>query len=144
MMNDYKQTNDFELKSGNLLRTDKDLSIKEVFTISNTETKSGHGQKVKVTQLVSGMSASLYAQINDYNISIKDVVVSRGVELPSAVLAGVGKLYVIKDISGSASATTITIAALDGQFIDGEPTQSIVSDWGIKRLFGDGSNWFTW
>lgn len=120
------------------------FGIKNVISADDQETVLKQGQKIKLTQLVSGAEASLYARLNDYNITIKDVVVSRGVELPKSSVAGVGKLYVIKDMSGSAASTTITIAAVDGESIDGEPTQSITTDWGVKRLVSDGSNWFSW
>lgn len=136
-------SNDFTSTS-NLVRMDKDLVIKNLFNVNNTETQHLHGQKIALRQVVSGAANTHFARNTEYTIGIKDVTISRGVQLPKSSLAGVGKLFVIKDISGSASATTITVAAIDGETIDGEPTDGITSDWGIKRYLSDGSNWFTW
>jgi hypothetical protein len=134
----------FELSAPNINRTDKDLNIKNLHRVTDTETAVIHGQKIKVTEILSGATNTHFTQLNEFNIGIKDVTISRGVQLPKSSLAGLGKIYVVKDMSGSASATTITIAPIDGETLDGEPTQSITSDWGVKRVFSDGSNWFTY
>jgi hypothetical protein len=121
-----------------------DFIIRDKLNVSGREVHMLRGQKGRVTEIVSGASNTHSTSLDEYFIAIKDVTISRGIRLPEASLGGVGKIYVIKDMSGSAAATTITIAPLDGETLDGEPTQSITANWGIKRVLSDGSNWFTW
>jgi len=127
----------------NTARTDKDLIVKDFFNVNNTETQQLHGQKVKAKILPSGTSATYNALLNDYIVGFKDVVVSRTIKLPKPSLAGFGKIYIVKDFSGSASATTITISPFDGEYIDSDTASGIGTDYGVKRLVTDGTNWFT-
>lgn len=53
-----------------------------------------------------------------------------------------GKRLVIKDESGNASTNNITIQAESGT-IDGSASVSIIADYGVVRLYSDGSNWFS-
>lgn len=120
------------------------FKVKDSVDISERELDAQQGLKTKLTKVISGAANTYFARLNDYGVTVYDVTISRGIQLPNANTAGIGKLFVIKDMSGSATSTTITIAAIDGEAIDGEPTQSITSNWGVKRVESDGSNWYTW
>lgn len=137
-------TSGYELVGPTILRTEKDHNIKNLHRITDTETVINHGQKIKVTEIVSGFDTTIFTRLNDYNVGIKSVAVQPTVELPRARLAGIGKLYVIKDMSGSAASTTITVSVYDGETIDGDTTNGITSNFGVKRYYTDGGNWFTW
>lgn len=141
---EMKNIQNGEIDAANIKRLDRDLNIKNRHIVTDNETSINHGQRVKITELVSGANSTINVRLNDYNIAIKDVVVSRGVQLPDASLVGIGKLYVIKDMSGSAAATTIAIGCLDGQTIDGDTSDGITTNYGVKRYVSDGSNWGTW
>lgn len=128
----------------NIERTDKNFSVKEIFTVNDTETKLGHGQKIKIRSIVSGDSATPQVLLDDFIVGVADVVVSRTVTLPNPSLAGFGKIYIIKDISGSATTTTIAISPYASETIDGDTSSGITSNFGVKRLFTNGTNWFTY
>ena len=54
-----------------------------------------------------------------------------------------GLMFIIKDESGSAGTLSITVAG-GGPNIDGIATLPISSDYGVARVYSDGTNWFTW
>ena len=64
------------------------------------------------------------------------------ITLPTAQLRS-GRVYTIKDESGSASSNNITIATEGAETIDGSATDTISEDYGAKAYYSDGSNWFT-
>lgn len=128
----------------NTARTDKDLIVKDLFNVNNTETQQLHGQRMKTVELVSGGNTTHFVRLNEYLVGISDVVVSRGVQLPRASLAGVGKVFVIKDMSGSASATTIAISPIEGELIDGDTSDTLNVDYDLRKYFSNGTNWFTY
>jgi len=49
----------------------------------------------------------------------------------------------IKDKTGAASANNITIVREDAGLIEGAASIVITADYGIARLYSDGSNWYT-
>lgn len=135
---------DFELKAANILRTDKDLNIKTKHVVTDTETAILHGQRIHITSIISGAGTTTFAKSNDYLLTIEDLAVARSVELPSAVVAKRGKAFIVKDLVGGAGSTTITIASKEGETIDGSATATITSNYGVSRLFCDGTNWYSW
>ncbi len=57
----------------------------------------------------------------------------------------VGRTIIVKDESGTAGSSNITIDTEGSENIDGSATGiSIVANFGSVRLYSDGSNWFTW
>lgn len=55
-----------------------------------------------------------------------------------------GRLFIIKDESGNAGTNNITIATQGAQTIDGASSVAITADFGVARLYSDGSNLFLW
>lgn len=137
------QGNDFK-STPNTARTDKDLIVKDLFNVNNIETQQLHGQKVKLKQVRSGDSDTYNLLLTDYILGVKDVTISRTVKFPKPSLAGLGKVYVVKDISGSASATTITISPFDTETINGDTSDSLNTNFAVRSYFTDGTNWFTY
>ena len=125
-----------------VVRTDKDLIIKDFYKFTNTEASLVKGQKIKMKQFKSGDSSTLQILLDDFLISVSDTIISRTVKLPNPSIAGIGKLYVISDMSGSALTTTITISPFNTELINGDTGTSINTNYGTVRLTTDGTNWF--
>lgn len=54
-----------------------------------------------------------------------------------------GRVFIIKDESGGAATNTITVATEGSETIDGAANLNITTDYGVARLYSDGSNLFT-
>lgn len=68
-----------------------------------------------------------------------DTTASRLITLPLAAGVSEGRIYIIKDKSGSARANNITIQASGADTIDGASTAVLNSDYGTWMIIGDGS-----
>lgn len=137
-----KQTNqqknaDF-VSTPNTARIDKDLIVKDFFSVNNTEIFGRIGRKLGIRSA----SGDYFALLTDFFITVSQVDTSTVITLPKSSLAGVGKVYIIKDISGSALATSISIVPFTGETINGDTSTSIATNYGKIGLFTDGSNWF--
>lgn len=84
-----------------------------------------------------------------YSILTTDCIVAytaltaaRTATLPSAVGVA-GQVYYIKDESGNAGTYNITLATTSSQTIDGSSTKVISANYGVQRVYSNGSNWFT-
>lgn len=53
-----------------------------------------------------------------------------------------GQIFIIKDEAGAAATYTITIATVSGN-IDGAATKTITSNYGVVRVYSNGTNYFT-
>lgn len=101
-------------------------------------------------ELDLGIKVKRTATAGDYNVTETDVIIGvtdtsapRTIGLPSSIVAD-GKIVIIKDESGGAGTNAITISTESGETIDGNPSTEINTDYGVIRLYSDGSNWFTW
>ena len=54
-----------------------------------------------------------------------------------------GRIIIINDESGAAGTNNITIATEATETIDGSATQTISTNYGVLRVYSDGTNWFT-
>lgn len=63
------------------------------------------------------------------------------ITLPTAELKA-GRFFLIKDESGAAGSNTITVATEGSETIDGSATDTIVTNFGAKSYYSDGTNWF--
>ncbi len=115
------------------------------------------GTPVQITSggsIVSVPGTTIYfeaqAVAGDLVISSSDTFVvlsvntaaSRTITLPSASAVAAGRIYIIKDASGSANANAISIVPDGSDTLDGSASQSIDSSYGSLMLIGDGaSNW---
>lgn len=133
---------DFD-SAGNIVRTDKDLNVKNFFIVNNVEAQNKIGNKINVTLVTQSMSSVYTVSRTDFVVAVQDVGVSRTVKLPQPSLAGFGKVFIIKDASGSAAATTIAITPFSTETIDGDTSNGITSNYGFKGFYTDGTNWFT-
>ncbi len=142
VLDDMDEPKDW-VSAPNVVRTDKTLVVKDFFTVNDHEASLNRGQKIHITTFNSTITSTYTAQLSDFMVLVSSVAVPPTVNLPPSKLAGIGKYYVVKDASGSALSTTITIAPNGTEVIDGDTTKVINSNFGVARLYSDGSNWFT-
>jgi len=64
--------------------------------------------------------------------------------LPLARDFGDGKTLIIKDESGDAAASNITINTSASETIDGSASLTVSTNFGVTRLYSDLENWFLW
>jgi hypothetical protein len=80
----------------------------------------------------------------DYYVAVTSLTAGRTLTLPSASTVGDGFVLVIKDESGAAGTSNITVSrATAPQTIDGATTAVISTNYGALQLRSNGTNWFT-
>jgi hypothetical protein len=60
----------------------------------------------------------------------------------ASAMAEDGAEVVIKDEGGNAGTNAVTIDTEGGETIDGSASITIASNYGVQRLYSDGTNWF--
>ena len=133
---------DFQ-SAGNTLRTDKSLFIKDKFNVNDTEAHNKIGSKVNLHVIQQADSATYNILLTDFIVDISNAGVARTINLPKASLAGFGKVYIVKDSSGSISSTTITVTPNGTELINGDTSYVISTNFGSVGLYCNGSNWLT-
>lgn len=105
------------------------------------EQKTSLGQKVHRTASGAGTTTIV---LTDYIIG-KTAITGGGdtIALPLAATAGSGKIFIIKDESGSAGTNNLTIDPNSVETIDGALTYVISTNYGKATIYSDGTNWFT-
>jgi hypothetical protein len=66
------------------------------------------------------------------------------VNLPAAAAANNGQTVIVKDVNGSAATHNITVSVIGGGNIDGSTTDVISTNYGVVRVFSNGTQWFSW
>ncbi len=135
---------DFELKQSNVLKTVKDLYIKEVFSVTNTEIALKKGQRINRTAINTLVTGAYYSlSTSDYLAGITSLSYAPQIGLPLPSLVGTGKTFIVKDEVGGAGTTTITVRSEGEKNIDGATTSTLTTAYQVRRYYTDGSNWFT-
>lgn len=75
-------------------------------------------------------------------IGVTNTAAPRTVTLQTATLLS-GRTIIVKDESGLAGTNNITVATQGAETIDGAATFVINTNYGLVRLYSDGTNWFT-
>jgi hypothetical protein len=78
-------------------------------------------------------------------IGVTDTSAARTITLATADVKA-GRVIIIKDESGGAATNNITIATEGTQAIDGDTSDTalkITANYGVVRVYSNGSNWFT-
>ena len=75
-------------------------------------------------------------------IGVTSTAAPRTITLATADVV-VGRIIIIKDESGAAATNNITINTQGGQTIDGVATVTISANYGVVKVYSDGTNWFT-
>ncbi len=93
--------------------------------------------------LVNRTASSVGGSIGNETIyGITDTSVARTITL-STVETVEGRIVIVKDESGGAGTNNITVDTLASQTIDGASSIDITADYGVLRLYSDGTNWFS-
>lgn len=98
------------------------------------------GQRVSRT----AVSANYTALATDYIIAVTSTAAPRTITLPASSsysATSVGVLIIV-DESGGAAANNITADGNGAETINGAATQVIASNFGVMRLYNNGSGWF--
>lgn len=101
-------------------------------------------------KLFTGLARNRTATAIDYVvlagddiIGVTNTSVARAITLCAANAVPAGYLLTIKDESGGANSNNITVSRAGSDTIDGATTATITSNYGIIRLYSDGSSkWF--
>jgi hypothetical protein len=75
-------------------------------------------------------------------IGVTDTTAARTITLSTSDVAP-GRIIIIKDESGGAATHNITINTQGGQTIDNVSSVTITANYGVVRVYSDGSKWFT-
>jgi hypothetical protein len=98
-------------------------------------------------QLVRSVTAASYTALGTDTIIEVNFAGAVAITLPAPATTGtgssIGKLYIVKDISGAASTNNITLTPASG-LIDGAASASIASNYGALQIFSDGTNYFSY
>lgn len=138
--NGIQERDDFYGNS-NLIKTFKNLSIKDFYSFGEIEVFLNRGQKFKRT----GVFGSVYSvATTEYLIGITSLATAPNIGLPHPATVGAGKTFIIKDEAGGAATTTITVSSAGEKNIDGASTATITTNYGSKSFYCDGANWFTY
>lgn len=81
---------------------------------------------------------------SDYLIAVTSLTAPRTLTLPTVASAGIGRVVIIKDESGSAGTHTITIDGSGAETVDGAASVTITTNRGVVRVYCSGAAWFTW
>lgn len=122
----------------NVIYTDKTLIVKNKATFNEREFNLQYGQKVRRTA-ISGNYTLAY---DDYYIGVTSLATAPTITLPKPSIAGIGKSFVIKDETGGAGSTTITISQFATDLIDGAATKTITTNYGSVKVLTNGKDWF--
>jgi hypothetical protein len=79
---------------------------------------------------------------NQTILGVTDTSAARTITLATADVVD-GRIIIIKDESGGATTNNITIVTEGSETIDGEASIAITADYGVLRLYSNGTNWFS-
>lgn len=108
------------------------------FKLDGSRAMTG-GMKVKHSE----KSANYTLTSSDYMVGVTSVAGSKTMTLPSASSEGAGKMFIVKDQSGSASASNyIRVAAPGAETLDGQGYYDIKVPYESVMVVSNGSHWF--
>lgn len=106
-------------------------------------TSPNSGLQVDTTFAWKHVSSSVDDTSTDETIiGIDDTTVARTVTLQTADVVA-GRIVIVKDESGAAGTNNITVDTQGAELIDGVASVSITANYGVIRVYSDGTNWFT-
>ena len=79
---------------------------------------------------------------NETIVGVTDTSIARTITLDTSDTVA-GRIMIIKDESGAAGTNNITIDTEGAETIDGAATVVITVNFGVARVYSDGTNWFT-
>lgn len=98
---------------------------------------------VRVGYAATGDGSDYDAGVSDYIVGADTSSSALSVTLQTAAVSA-GKVIVVRDEGGNAGTNNITINTEGDANIDGGNSVSISTNNEVKRLYCNGTNWFTW
>ncbi len=140
----FNQTNGiFHIKSG---FTGKPFKIRNSSNIDTFLVDFDSGSltiKGGIINKRTATATSYTVLVTDYIVGVTSTAAARTITLPAAATATVGKTYIVKDESGAAATNNITVQGNAAETIEGTNTKLINTNYGVLRLYTDGTSWFT-
>ncbi|HET6572505.1 MAG TPA: hypothetical protein VFG68_02805 [Fimbriiglobus sp.] len=124
------------------LKTDGRLVVADKLGVGNSEPVSTLDVKGSQSVQRTSVAADYTATDHDYYIGVTDTTAERRITLPPAS-GRAGRVYIIKDESGSAAVHPIRVRASAGTTIDGVATLTISTNYGVLRVISTGTCWFS-
>lgn len=82
------------------------------------------------------------APADPYVVLSVNTAAARAITLPSVSAVAAGRIYIIKDVSGTSNTNSITLLPDSSDTFDGEASVTVDSSYGAVMIIGDGSsNW---
>lgn len=94
-------------------------------------------------KLTSVSDANYTVLLTDRIIRYITLTAGRTVTLPAPAAATIGQAFMIKDEVGTAGTNTITVQGAAGN-VDGAANKTITTNYGVLRVYHNGSNYFTY
>ncbi len=79
----------------------------------------------------------------DYLLGITSLAIAPNIGLPLPSLVGTGKTYKVKDEVGGALTTNVTIRSDGERLIDGATSNTIITNYGSREFYTNGTDYFT-
>lgn len=120
-------------------------AVNEVFAVTTAGVQmTGGSLALHIDSANVVHSASPYAALTtDTIIPVDPTAGTVTVNLP-ATAAPAGTIFIVKDITGEAATHNITVSAGGTTTIDAGTTVTISSNYGVSRIFSNGTAYFTW
>lgn len=107
---------------------------------NNAKGSVGLGLTAPVTASITSVSSNITLG-DGYFVLLVDTSAARTLTLPSSPTAG--RMFIIKDSTGTAETNNITLARAGSESIEGvAANRTLSTNWGVWRIVTNGSNWF--
>lgn len=129
--------NSMAVTNGDLYYTNSSGTAVQITSGGSVVTSAGALQTVETQAVSSNITIS---PSDTFVFLLVDTSASRTVTIPLANSVASGRIYIIKDSTGSANTNAITVNAQGSDTIDGESSFTYDSDLGSFWVIGDGNN----
>jgi hypothetical protein len=123
-------------------------ALQTAFAVTNgnvgigTWTASSGLQILRSFAVYRSATAASVTSASQTIIGVTSTAATRTITLATADTVA-GRVIIVKDESGGAGTNNITVTTQGGQTIDGAASITISSNYGVVRVYSDGTNWFT-
>ena len=126
--------------NGDLYFTNNSGSAVQITSGGSIISSAGAMQTVEINAVSSNITIS---PASSYVYLTVDTTAARTITLPLASAVSSGRVYIIKDVSGSSNTYNITLARQGSDLIDGATSATLDSNYASWWVVGDASsNWY--